>query len=162
VPSNATLWIREHLATAPAIYGLVVFEVLVSAESDDPEEPALLVLMWTFITFLGFYIAHVFAEVVARHGSDGPGRAIRRGFSHSNGMLYAAVLPTVALLIAAAFGQDGPAAAGWTLLVSLIVLGFLGFEATAQRRPSFWARLGGGVLTALVGFIVIVVEYLVH
>ena len=160
--SNATVWVREHFATAPAIYGLVVFQVLIAAQSDDPHEPALLVLLWAVLSFLGFYIAHVFAEVVARHGATELGAAIRHGFSHSSGMLYAGILPTLTILIAAAAGSGGEDAAGWALLVGLLVLVFLGYQATAQRRPRVIARVLGGIATALIGFVVIFIEYVVH
>jgi hypothetical protein len=162
VVSNATVWVREHFATAPAIYGLVVFQVLIAAESDDPHDPALLVLLWAVLSFLGFYIAHVFAEVVARHGAVELGLAIRHGFAHSAGMLYAAILPTLTILIAAAAGSSGNDAAGWALLVGLFVLAFLGYQATAQRRKRIWSRILGGIATALIGLVVIIIEYVVH
>lgn len=153
---------RERLATAPAIYGLIVYQVLVAAESDDPHEPPLMVLLWSLLSFLGFYVAHVFAEVVARHGSASLPVAIRHGFSHSAGMLYAAILPTIALLICAAAQTNGEDAAGWTLLVGLAVLAFLGYQATAQRGRPVWARLLGALAIAFVGFVVIFIEYVVH
>jgi len=162
VASNATIWVRERLATAPAIYGLVVFQVLVAAESDDPDEPLVLVLLWSVLSFLGFYVAHVFAEVVARHGADPLGTSIRKGFSHSAGMLYAAILPTLALLVCVLTRTEGDAASDWVLAVGMVVLAFLGYQATAQRGRPIWARLLGGLLTALVGFVVILLEYLVH
>lgn len=156
------IWVRERFATAPAIYGLVVFQVLVAAESDDPEEPLLLVLVWSLLAFLGFYVAHVFAEVVARHGSDSLGVSVRKGFSHSAGMLYAAILPSLALLACVLTQTDGETASDWVLGVGLIVLAFLGYQATALRGRPLWARIVGGLLTALVGFVVILLEYMVH
>ncbi len=162
VESRATIWVRERLATAPAIYGLIVYVVLVNAESDEPHEPPLLILTWSIIAFLAFYIAHVFAEVVARHGAEGLRGAVRKGFGHSAGMLYSAILPTIALLVCVIVGTDGEDAAGWTLLVATIVLAVLGFLATAQRRRGFWARILGAFLTALIGSVVMLIEYAVH
>ncbi len=153
---------RDRLATAPAIYGLIVFVVLVTAESDEPHEPPLLIATWSIISFLAFYIAHVFAEVVARHGTDGFRVAARRGLGHSAGMLYSAILPTIALLVCAIAGTSGEDAGGWTILVAVVVLAVLGFLATAQRRRSFWARILGAFLIALVGSIVMFIEYAVH
>ena len=157
-----THWIRERFATAPAIYGLVVFQVLIAAESDDPDEPLIMVLVWSLLSFVGFYVAHVFAEVVARHGNDPLGVAVRKGFSHSAGMLYAAILPTLALVICVATDTPGGDASDWVLGVGLVVLAFLGYQASAMRYRSIWARLLGGALTALIGFVVILLEYMVH
>lgn len=153
---------RERFATAPAIYGLIVFQVLLAAESDDPHEPTLLVLAWAALSFIGFYVAHVFAEVLARHGSAPLPAAIRHGFLHSNGMLYAAVPPTITMLICAAVGMGGDDADGWALLVGLVVLGYLGYEAVAQRGRPVWSRLLAALATALIGFFVILIEFVVH
>ncbi|MBO9579095.1 MAG: hypothetical protein J7480_10060 [Microbacteriaceae bacterium] len=160
--SSATVWVRARIATAPAIYGLIVYEVLLTAESDDGHEPPYGVLLWSLVAFVVFYFAHVFAEVLARHGADSLGLAARRGFAHSAGMLYAAILPTLALVIAALAGADGPEATGWALIVGLAVLAYIGYQATAMRGRTFWWRILGAVLAAFVGFVVMFLEYLVH
>jgi len=162
VVSNATQWVRERLATAPAIYGLVVYEVLIAANSDEPEDSALEVMGWAMIALVAFYLAHVFAEVVARHGAAPLGVAIRRGFVHSAGMLYAAVLPTIAMLVCAIAGLSGADASDWAMLVGLVVLAFLGYQATAERGRPVWARLLAAAATAVIGLLIMVIEYAVH
>lgn len=160
--AEATNWVRDRLATAPAIYGLIVYEVLIAAESDEPDTAPLEVLAWSLIAFVAFYIAHVFAEVVARHGNVALPEAVRHGFAHSAGMLYSAILPTVTLLICAIVGTSSDEASTYALGVGMLVLGVLGYLATAQRRRGFWWRILGGLLTALIGFIVMFIEYAVH
>lgn len=152
---------RERFATAPAIYGLIVYEVLIAATSDDEHE-AIFVLLWSAIALLVFYLAHSFAEALAAHEQPRIRAAIRKGFSHSIGMLYAAILPSIALLVCAALGVHAEDASGWALLVGLIVLGYLGYQAMADRGAKVGARIIAALVTALLGFIIMVIDYLVH
>lgn len=156
-----THWIRERFATAPAIYGLIVFEVLIAATSDEEHE-ALFVFVWSALALVVFYLAHSFAEAVADRETKRIGAAIHRGFSHSAGMLYAAILPSIALLICAALGVNGEDASGWALIVGLIVLAYLGYQAMAERGARMGPRILGAVLTAFFGFVIMAVDYMVH
>lgn len=159
--SNVTRWIRERFATAPAIYGLIVFEVLIAATSDDEHE-AFFVFVWSAVALVVFYLAHSFAEALAAHEQRRIGAAIRKGFSHSSGMLYAAILPSIALIICAILGVNGEDASGWALLVGLIVLGYLGYQAMADRGARIGARILAALLTAFFGLIIMFVDYAVH
>jgi len=161
VASNVTRWIRERFATAPAIYGLIVYVVLIAATSDH-EDDAFEVFGWSAIALVVFYLAHSFAEALAAHDVPRIGAAVRKGFVHSLGMLYAAVLPSIAILIAGACGLRGEQAADWALVVGLLVLGYLGYQAMADRGARVWARLVAALLTAFFGFVIMVIDYAVH
>lgn len=159
--SKTTRWIRDHLATAPAIYGLIVYVVLIISTSDDEPE-AIFVLLWSAIALVVFYLAHSFAEALAAHDQPNLGAAARKGLAHSSGMLYAAILPSIALVICAIIGIPGEDASNWSLLVGVVVLAYLGYQATADRGAKVWVRLLSALLTAFLGFVIMFIDYMVH
>ncbi len=162
VVSNATVWVRERLATAPAIYGLIVYDVLIAATSDyEPDTWSLLIVSLT--SLIVFYLAHAFSEAVAAHGSaDKTQDSVDHGLRRSAGMLYAGVLPTLALILCALLGVRPDDAGTWALIVGLAVLAYLGYQATAERGRGFGSCLLGGFLTALLGLGIMLLDYLVH
>ena len=159
--SKTTRWIRDHLATAPAIYGLIVYVVLIISTSDDEPE-AIFVLLWSAIALVVFYLAHSFAEALAAHDQPSLRAAARRGLSHSSGMLYAAILPSLALVVCAIVGVPGEDASNWSLGVGVIVLGYLGYQASADRGSKIGVRILSALLTAFLGFIIMFIDYMVH
>ena len=70
-------WIREHLLTADAIYGLILYSALVAGVSDKNSD-ATEVLAGSVGTLLIFWAAHVFAKTLAGHEAD-TGSAARCG-----------------------------------------------------------------------------------
>ncbi len=158
--SGLTSWVRERLATAPAIYGLIVYEVLIVADSDEEDDPVA-VLLVAVSSLLVFYLAHAFAESLAGHGRHRLGAAVRHGFVRSLGMLYAAVLPTLVLCICILAHLHADAASAWTLLAGLLTLVFLGYQAMAERGYTVGARLLGGLAAAVLGFVVMLLKYAV-
>lgn len=154
-------WIHERLASAPAIYGLIVFVVLIVSTSED-ETDSWFVLLWSAIALFVFYLAHSFAEALAAHDQPDFSAAARTGLSHSSGMLYAAIPPSIALVICAFLGLDGDNSADWALLVGIVMLGYLGYQAAADRGARLWTRIGSAVVTALLGFIIMFIDYAVH
>ncbi len=156
---RAVSWARERLATAPAIYGLIAYEALIAATSDVEDQP-LVVTFTVALELLVFFIAHAFAEVIAGLGPDRLYTAIGRGISHSLGMLYAAILPTVALLVCDLARTNAEVAADWALGVGLVVLAFLGYQAMAERGATTWRRVLGALGTAAFGLVVMLLYYL--
>jgi len=158
---NVLEWVRRRLATPPAIYGLIVYEVLIVAASDHDPVP-LTVLIVAIISLLAFYLAHSFAEALAGIGPRRVGAAIGHGFAHSAGMLYAAVPPTAVMIVCIAAGTDSDTASEWSLAAGLVVLAFLGYQAMSQRGVGVSGRLAGGSVAVVLGFIVIAIDYAVH
>jgi len=154
-------WLRERFATPSAIYGLVLYSAVIAATSDHADD-TLEVLTVAGITLIVFFIAHAFAEILAAHGAHRLRDAFRKGLAHSVGMLYAAILPTIVLIVWSFIGGSADAAADIALIAAVLVLGLLGFEAFAQRGAAWWARLLGALGTALFGGVVILLDYFVH
>lgn len=172
----------HRFVTAEAVYGLVLYATIVAvastgAESGEPKlvignfqlvlDDASAVLIWVVLSTLVFWVAHVFAHAVAAHGiHEGEavtvGEATRRALVHSAGMLYAPILPTVPLVLGAFDLIPDPVAVEVALWLSVVLLGLLGFLAFTARRATIGTRLLGGLATAALGLVIIVVNALMH
>jgi hypothetical protein len=178
--------IRDRVVTADAVYGTILFSALIAVASDADhsgdgipgDEPAFHVtitfgervdlvqtLIVSLTTLVVFWIAHVYARTIAGHGLRAGedvrlGRAFRRAIEHSNGMLWSAIPATLVLLL----GIVGviPDASDWALVVNIVVLGVLGYQALSERRRSIPMRILGGVITAVLGFVIILVDIAAH
>jgi hypothetical protein len=158
---------RDRVVTDDAIYGTVLFAALIATSSapDDHSDgvpgdttalsPAdvLDTLLISVTTLLAFWVAHVYARTLARGGL---GEAIR----HSSGMLWAAIPPTL-LLILGAVGIL-PDSEDWAGLLSLVVLGFVGYEAAARRGRGVGIRIVSALVAVVLGFVIIIVKVAVH
>jgi hypothetical protein len=178
--------LRDRVVTADAVYGTILFAALIAVSSDGEhagdgipgdqsglhvtiesgeQVDVLQVLLVSLGTLIVFWIAHVYARTIAGHGlRQGEdvrlGQALHRAIDHSNGMLWSAVPATVVLIL----GIAGvlPDAPDWSLTVNLIVLGFLGYQALSERGRAIPIRILGGVVTAVLGLIIIVIDIAVH
>ena len=171
---------RDRVVTADAVYGTILFAALVavSSEEDAPEgltldlSPAeidagesLSVLLIAGVSLFAFFLAHVYARTIAGHGvrngwEVGVGAAVRDALRESSGMLIAAV-PSTILLGLGALGIL-PDAPDWALLGALVVLFALGYQALAERGARVWLRLVSGLVSALLGLVVILIDVAVH
>ena len=105
----------------------------------------------------------MFAATIASHGAEVKlGDATRRAVAHSMGMLYAAVLPSLVLLLGVFHVLSADDAVSLALLVSTLVLGVLGYSAFAQRRSPVPVRILGALGTALFGLLMIILNIAVH
>ena len=155
-------WVRDHFVTADAVYGLILYSALIAGVSDDHSE-ALEVLVFAAASLIIFWGAHVFAGTVANHGAElGLPAALWRALGHSSGMLYAAILPSLALLLGVFTLTSADDAVSIALLVATVVLGVLGFYAFSQRRRPVVIRILGGLGTALFGLLMILLNIIVH
>lgn len=155
-------WVREHFVTADAVYGVILYSALIAGVSDDHSD-SLEVLVFSAASLIIFWGAHVFAGTVANHGAEhGLGAAIRHSLGHSSGMLYAAILPSLPLLVGVFHLLTSDDAVNLALLVATIVLGVLGYYAFSQRKRHVMIRILGGLGTALFGFLMILLNIIVH
>jgi hypothetical protein len=157
---------REHFVTADAVYGLILYSALIGGVSDE-NSPAIEVLVVSASSLLVFWGAHVFARTIAAHGvKDGAemtlGDASRHAFRESSGMLYAAILPSVPLIVGSFGLLTSDDAVSLSLLIAMIALGVLGYRAFAQRGSRVVTCVFGAIGTAFFGFLVIALKVIVH
>lgn len=154
--------LRTRLVTPDAVYGTILYAALIAALADE-DENEIVVLVWSAITLIVFWTAHVFAGVLAGHGRElALGPAVRRSLAHSSGMLYAAIPPTIPLVLGAFGVLSTEEAEDLALLIATVLLGIIGATALAERGWRWWACVLGGIGTAFFGGIMIVLNALVH
>ncbi len=176
----------RRFVTPEAVYGLVLYAAIVAAASDEAENAtdhdgaalvwndatitisdAAGVLIWVVLSMIVFWGAHVFAHAVAGHGvRDGKpvtvAHATKLAFHRSSGMLYAPILPTIALLAGALAIIPDAIAIEATLWISVGVLGVLGFLAFVAKRSSWIVSVLGGLATAVLGLLIILINAVMH
>ncbi|MFE2022253.1 hypothetical protein ACFW9O_29870 [Streptomyces sp. NPDC059499] len=146
------------------IYGLVLASALVAAldatgEKADPGQDAL----WVLLTALASSAAHGYAHVIARRASgDGAATTSRVRLVLAEWPLVAAVLPTVAILLAAVAGWWAEATAvDVALLFNTVAL--FGWGAAAARNAGYgWlSSCRAGAMDMLIGLMIIVANSLI-
>lgn len=167
VRAHRALW--RHWGTPAAIYGTVVYSSLIAAASVESagHQSAIKILLFALITVVVFWLAHIFADALAYHGDrDRRHVTLKDSLGHavfeSGGMLEAAVVPSIPLVLSG-FGlmpvQVAIVTALWLAVGMLALLGYLAF---AVRDHRIWARIVGSAVTALFGVSVVVLEAALH
>ncbi|WP_336624961.1 MULTISPECIES: hypothetical protein [unclassified Microbacterium] len=153
----------ELVSSAGGIYGLIVVSgvIVVTRNLTGSSWEALLAVVGTLLVF---FAAHAYAATLAEmshHRLSFPA-ALRAGIGESLGMLVIGFIPVLVLLLGV-LGVLRPVDAVWlALLIDVLLLGFLGWAVTAARLRSPWARLGGAMITAAFGGLIIALKALIH
>jgi len=154
-------WFDVRFRTPAAVYGLIVYSALLMITSDHYSDVTEVVVA-SVSTLVVFFIAHVFAYTLADHGVHPLGRATRYAITHSAGMLWAALPPTLAMIIAGVAGLDADDASSYALWATMAVLAFLGYVAYSRTGAGIALRIFGAIGTALLGAFVAILEYAFH
>ncbi|MFF4244862.1 hypothetical protein ACFYY2_10355 [Streptomyces sp. NPDC001822] len=165
LPSSALLRRPAEQSLFSGIYGLVLASALVAAldgtgEEADPGPDAL----WVLLTALAAGAAHGYAHVIAQRASaDGAPTPGRLRLVLAEWPLVAAVLPTVAILLAAEAGWWSEAMAADTALL-LNTIALFGWGAWAARTAGYgWpASCRAGAMDMLIGLAVIIADTLIE
>lgn len=153
----------ERFVSVDAIYGLILFAALIAASSSEENPEALVVLLFSALSLVIFWGAHVFAGTIVNHASNSPlSKSIRASMGHSSGMLWAAVLPSIPLILGGMRLISDDDAVNYALLVCTAILFLLGYTAFARRKANLAVRIFGGIGCALFGTLVIALNALVH
>ena len=153
------------LVRPSVIYGTVIVSAVIVAAPDN--EPDLELVVLTLSTVAIVWVAHVFSEIVAgEHTVTNPPTpfrvVLRHAIGHGAGLLIAAVLPLVCLLIGSLGGFTQSFAYYSALGVGVLSLAVLGWFVFAHRGNAWPIRLAGAAGTALLGAIVVALNALVH
>jgi hypothetical protein len=153
------------LVTPPTIYGTIILSGVIVAADDKDSDFEVFIL--TLSTIVVVWIAHVLSEVVAgEHAVTNPPTPLRAVVSlaiqHSIGLLAAAVLPLVFLLIGTFGGLTEYVAYYSALGIALVTLAVLGWLVFAHRGNAWPFRQAGAVGTALLGAAVILLKSFIH
>lgn len=155
-------WVGERFVTIDAIYGLILYAALIAASSDTDSHSDS-VLFFSFFSLLIFWGAHVYAGTIVNHAANTPlGSAIRKSMKDSSGMLWAAILPSVPLIVGIFHAISDDDAVDLSLTIATVMLGALGFVAFTRRKAPIVIRIFGAIGTALFGVLVIALNAAVH
>lgn len=162
---SALRLLRHEFVTPEAIYGTVLITVIIAVQEE--ENPAGVGLLVPALTAFVFWLAHVFAHTVARHGvkrgKEVPlATAVREAIFHSTGFLTGPLIPLLLLGLAPLGILDEESAYTAAEVSSLVILFVLGALALAERGRRWYACLVGGLLTSGVGLLVIALELILH
>lgn len=163
-PSRTSWRISDLVVSAEGIYGLILVAgmIVVSRNLTGSSGEALLTVIATLVVF---FLAHVYAVAVSTLADSRPGgvrAAIRHGVHESLGLLVVGVIPVLALALGVLGALRHNDAVWVALAIDAALLGVLGWFITAARTPSTWARVGGALLTAACGALMIVLKALTH
>lgn len=158
--------LRQRFVTPELVSGIVLVSVFIAVA--DQSEGVLDVFAITVLSVLVFWFTEVFAYTVAeqrrreRDETVDLGASIRLALVKARGFLFAAVIPTVFLLIGL-FGVNEGVIAYWAALwvgvATLAVIGWIAFEGKGIRW--YW-RVAGAVATACLGLMTVLLKVLVH
>jgi hypothetical protein len=157
------LW--RHWGTPAGIYGTIVYASVVAASSGGAADQAdaLHVLVFSLVSIVVFWMAHVYSTALGYHGADEHlGARIRDALRHalfeSSGMLEAAVVPSIPLLLAALGILPAEVGVLLSLWLTVLLLGLLGYLVFLIRGRSVLVCLTGAVVTGLFGVVVILLK----
>jgi hypothetical protein len=157
------LW--RHWGTPAGIYGTIVYASVVAASSSGAhdQEDALRVLVFSLVSIVVFWMAHVYSTALGYHGADEylgsrVRDALRYALFESGGMLEAAVIPSIPLLLAAIGVLPAEVGVPFSLWLSVLLLALLGYLVFHMRGRAVLICLTGAVITGLFGVVVIVLK----
>ena len=164
-----SVWPRHALWRAvfspPFIYSTIIVSAVIIVADDFESDLELFEV--TLGTVVVVWIGHVFSETVAKGFNVHPRPTPLRQLFHdalvdSVGVLVAAVLPLIFLLLGV-FGVLNEYFAYWLSLgISVVALGVVGWMLLAHRGSRWPLRLVGALATAALGVVVVALKALVH
>jgi hypothetical protein len=148
-----------------AIYGQILVTSMVGALSEDSDIDAEYILVSVGATMLVFWLAHVYAEAMARglETAQHVGWAEIRRLAAAEWPLVQATLPTAIVLALGAIGVfSTETAVDLAIAVGVVALFAWGLAIGRASRSSWAAALLGAAISAGFGLVVVGLKALVH
>ena len=145
------------------VYGIVLVTALIAVGWED--ETDFEVLVFVVGTVFVFWLAHIYAAVVASRATPTPlvlRTALARGIRHTYGMLVAMLIPAALLGLAVIELIEEYTAYYLALGSGIVLLALIGYANAARNGGSWKWRLAGIFSTTLLGVLVIVLSIIVH
>ena len=153
----------EGLATA--IYGTILSTSLITAYSEDPGSDPLQVAVAVFVAAVVFWLAHAYADVLARgllvRGSGGMAR-VRSELAREWPLVTGATVPLLPLLLAPLGVLSDDSAESVAIGAGIGVLTAVGVSIAWRRRSGLIGLAMAAAASALFGALVVLLKVLVH
>jgi hypothetical protein len=150
---------------ARAIYGTILATALIAAYTEDPGSDPGQIAAAVFATTLVFWLAHGYAEAVARGASPdsaGPVATFVAGMKREWPLMAGAMIPAVPLLLAPLGLLSDDAAEDLALITGIGVLTVWGSAATWRRRRGIVAVALSAAASAFFGLVIVGLKAFVH
>ncbi|GGF10465.1 hypothetical protein [Subtercola lobariae] len=148
-----------EVVNAEAVYGTVLISSLLYVFS--LKFSAWDTLATTVEAVIVFFIAHVYAEIIANQTGT-LSTAVHDALVRSRGLLLAAVVPLTIMLLAALGIVSKDRAVTSAVWASAVILGILGWFAVAPRSTKWWIRAIAALSTAGLGLVLVALKALTH
>lgn len=163
--SSENAWLSAF-GTEGAVYGNILVSGMIVV-AGTYRATAWNVLITVIGTVLVFWAAHVYAGTlsmqVADDGDPHPlSHSFRLALRRSLGMLIAALLPSLVLLLGTLKIVDDQVALWVALWLGVIILGVIGYLVYARRGSSMVVRLLGALSSAGFGLVMVLLKAFVH
>ncbi|CAN5542786.1 hypothetical protein [Microbacterium sp.] len=145
------------------VYGVVLVTALIAVGWDDDTD--LEVLIFVIGTVFVFWLAHIYAAVVASRAAETPPSlrtALALGIRHTYGMLVAMLIPAFLLWLAVIDVVEEYTAYYLALGSGVVTLAVIGYANAARNRSPWYWRVAGVLATTALGLLVIVLSIIVH
>lgn len=145
------------------VYGVVLVTALIAVGWDDDTD--LEVLIFVIGTVFVFWLAHIYAAVVASRAAETPPSlrtALALGIRHTYGMLVAMLIPAFLLWLAVIEVVEEYTAYYLALGSGVVTLAVIGYANAARNRSPWYWRVAGVLATTALGLLVIVLSIIVH
>lgn len=158
--------LHAAFATEQAVYGVLLVAGLIVV-SGLHASSSLEVLITVVFTVLVFWLAHVYAGALARHGvrdgqQVGVRESVRASLRASAGLLVSALVPCAVLLLGTLRVVPDRLAEWAALWVCVAILGVLGFVGFRRRGASPLMCVVGALSTAAFGALMALLKAFVH
>jgi len=152
--------------TEGAVYGniLVSGMIIVAGSHGGTAGSVLVSVLGTVVVF---WAAHVYAGTLSIYGVDNNashsiGHSFRLAVRRSIGMLIAALLPSLVLLLGTLQIVNDQVALWVALWLGVVILGVIGYLVYARRGSSMRVRLLGALASAGFGIVMVLLKAFVH
>ena len=145
------------------VYGVVLVTALIAVGWEDDTD--LEVLIFVVGTVFVFWLAHIYAAVVASRAAETPPSlrtALALGIRHTYGMLVAMLIPAFLLWLAVIDVVEEYTAYYLALGSGVVTLAVIGYANAARNRSPWYWRVAGVLATTALGLLVIVLSIIVH
>lgn len=146
-----------------AVYGIVLVTALIAAGGDDEND--LEVLQFVLGTVFVFWLAHIYAAVVASRGHRPPPplrASLAHAVRHTSGLVVSMAIPALLLLLGVIDWVEEYTAYYLALGSGVLLLTLVGL-GNAIRNGSTWPwRIAGMLSTTALGMLVILLSAIVH
>lgn len=149
---------REGQNVAAAVYGQILATSLVATLSEDHEISASQLLFWLAVTMVVFWLAHIYADGVARRlgrERDLDLAEIRALFKHDLPELMGAAPAMAALALGWIGVLSRETAVELAIGLGVVLLAGWGYVIARRARLSRWETAGSIVLNGAIGLAIV-------